>query len=51
MASKTVPRILKLVPFAISIAAAVLIILVLVAGSSPAALPNLYLLKVSPSHF
>lgn len=45
MALKTIPRFFKLVPFALSLIAAVLIILVLVAGSSPAALPNLYLLK------
>lgn len=51
MAPKAVLRILKLVPFALSLAAAILMILVLVAGSSPAAIPHLYLLRASlPIH-
>lgn len=51
MTPKAVPRIFNLAPFALSLAAAILMILVLVAGSSPAALPHLYLLRASvPIH-
>ena len=46
-ARKKAARIFKLAAFALSITAAILIILVLTAGSSPGALTNLYLIKVS----